>query len=111
MIRYLKLYYRFFTYSLHEAMIYRANFIAWGLVSIGWCIFTLLFYQLLFTHIDTIAGWTKGEVFLLQGFWFLIDAAFWGLFYTNLWELPRKINKGTLDLELAKPINKQFLLS
>jgi len=111
MKRYLNLYFHFFKYNLISAIEYKTDFITWSLVTIGWIAFTLVFYQLLFSHISNIAGWDKAQMLILQGFYFYTDAVLWGLFYKNLYELPYKINHGTLDLELVKPINKQFLLS
>lgn len=111
MRRYLKLYYHFLRYNIMQMMAYKADFVTWSFVTIGWIIFTLIFYQLLFTNIDNIAGWSKAQMLVLQGFYFIIDAILWGVFYENFYDLPYKINLGTLDLELVKPINKQFLLS
>lgn len=111
MKRYLKLYIHFFKYNIIQEAIYRGDFIAWSLVTLGWMVFTIVFYQLLFTQIDNIAGWNKHQILILQGFYFFLDAVVWGLFYQNFYDLPKKINTGNLDLELVKPINKQFLLS
>lgn len=111
MRRYLKLYYHFIRYNFMQMMTYKSEFFTWSVVTVGWVIFTLIFYQLLFANIDNIAGWNKAQMLVLQGFYFIIDAILWGVFYENFYDLPYKINRGTLDLELVKPVNKQFLLS
>lgn len=94
-----------------QMMSFKSEFITWSMVTVGWVIFTLIFYQLLFANIDNIAGWSKAQMLVLQGFYFIIDAILWGVFYENFYDLPYKINRGTLDLELVRPVNKQFLLS
>lgn len=92
-------------------MMYKGDFVIWSLVVLGWFIFNIVFYHLLFNHIDTIAGWSKGQMFVLQGFYFLIEFMLWGIFYANLDQLPWKINRGEIDFTLTKPANTQFLLS
>lgn len=92
-------------------MIYKADFVVWSLVDIGWFVTTLVFYQLLYGNVTTIAGWTKPEVLLLQGVYFMTTSILWGIFWNNFRELPIKINQGTLDFDLIKPIDAQFILS
>jgi len=111
MKRYLKLYWLFIKYSVVRAMMYKEDFIIWSLVSIGWMILMLVFYQLLFLNVDSIAGWTKPQVLLIQGFYFMLELVLWGALWENMRGIPEKINKGTMDIELIKPINHQFLLS
>jgi ABC-2 type transport system permease protein len=111
MKRYLKLYVMFIQYSLMKAIAYKQDFLIWASVMIGWVIINLVFYQLLYLNVDSIAGWTKGEMLTLQGFYFIFDFIIWGIFWPNMYQLPRKINTGELDFELTKPINTQFLIS
>ncbi len=111
MRRYLKLYLLFAKYAYIRAMMYKENFITWSLVTVGWFILNLLFYQFIYLNVDIIAGWQKHEVYMVLGFYFLFDFLLWGILWQNMRQIPEKINKGTLDLELTKPINQQFLLS
>lgn len=92
-------------------MVYRANFFTWSAVTLGWVVFNILFLELIFGNLDTLAGWNKGQVFILQGFIFLIDLILWGVIYNNLYDFPQKITRGTMDLELVKPVDAQFILS
>lgn len=111
MNRYLRLYYKFVQYSLMRAIAYKQDFLVWALVMVGWVIINLIFYQLLYLNVDSIAGWTKGEMLTLQGFYFIFDFIIWGIIWPNMYLLPQKINTGELDFELLKPINTQFLIS
>ncbi len=111
MKRYLRLLRLFTRYSLIHIMIYKGDFIIWSLVDIGWFALSIYFYQLLYANVDAVAGWTKPQVFLLQGIYFLLIAILWGVFWNNFRELPIKINQGTLDFEIIKPIDAQFLIS
>jgi ABC-2 type transport system permease protein len=92
-------------------MAYRADFFVWSAVTLSWIGFNIVFLELVFSNFTTLAGWTKGQVYVLQGFYFFIDLVIWGFLYNNLYEMPRKISRGELDLELTKPIDAQFLLS
>ena len=92
-------------------MMYKGDFVVWSLVIIGWFIFNMVFYHLLFEQIDSVAGWSKGQMFVLQGCYFLFEFLIWGIFYANFNQLPWKINRGQIDFALTKPVNPQFLLS
>lgn len=111
MKRYITILAHFFKLSLARAIAYKENFITWTLVTIGWTALMVVFYEVLFLNTNTIAGWTKAQVLLLQGFYFMIEFFMWGILWDNMRELPIKINSGAMDLELTKPINHQFLLS
>lgn len=111
MRRYAKLIGLFFKLSIARAIAYKENFITWTLVVVGWTALMILFYEVLFMNTTQIAGWTKPQVILLQGFYFIIEFFMWGLLWENMREIPIKINSGAMDLELTKPVNHQFLLS
>ena len=98
MKRYLKLFYLFLRYNLIRTMMYKEDFMAWTMVSFGWLVFNIIFYQLIFNNVESIAGWTRNQVLLLQGFTFIFNGILWGVFWANMREIPRKINAGTLDL-------------
>lgn len=111
MARYIKLLAKFFTYTVQQAMIYRVDFAVWSLVAIGWFMFNIAFFELLFTQVTTLGGWNKGQVFVLQGFYFLFECMIWGIFYANFVDFPQRVNRGQIDYELTKPINARFLFS
>lgn len=92
-------------------MMYKENFIIWSFVTVGWFILNIVFYQIIYLNVDEIAGWEKPQVLILLGFYFIFDFILWGLLWQNMRQIPEKINQGTMDLELIKPINHQFLLS
>jgi ABC-2 type transport system permease protein len=92
-------------------MIYKENFIIWSLVTVGWIFLNLIFYEVIYLNVSEIAGWNKSHLLVLLGFYFIFDFFLWGVLWQNMRELPEKINQGTLDLDLVKPINTQFLLS
>lgn len=111
MWRYIRLTLLFLKYTFMRDMTYRVDFILWSLVTVGWFVFNILFWQIIFANVDSIAGWSKGQVFVLQGFFFLLDFVIWGIFYGSLMSFPRRIHRGQLDFALTKPVNTQYLTS
>lgn len=97
--------------AIAKSIAYKENFIAWTLVVFGWTALMIVFYEMIFLNTDQIAGWTKPQVILLQGFYFIIEFFMWGILWENMREIPAKINTGAMDLELTKPVNHQFILS
>lgn len=111
MKRYLKLLTIFSKYSFIHATAYKADFLIWSLVDIGWFSLSIFFYEILFAQVDQVAGWTKPQVLLLQGIFFLTTSILWGIFWNNFSALPKKINTGSLDFDLIRPIDAQFMIS
>lgn len=111
MNRYFRLYYSFFRNCLIREMMFRGNFVIRVLTEIVWLGLYVVFVEVLFSHINLLAGWTKYEMLLLFGTSHVISQTFEGLFFVNCIELPESIRTGNLDFFLIKPINAQFLIS
>jgi len=111
MKKYIRLYIIFIKYSFMQAMMYKADFMIWSLVTVGWIFLNFLFYQFLYLNVTEIAGWTKPQLLVLLGFYFVIDFFLWGVLWQNMRKIPEIVNRGQLDLVLTKPVNTQFLLS
>lgn len=92
-------------------MIYRSNFIIWSLVSLGWVVITILFFELIYLQVDLIGDWTRPMMYVFQGTYFLTVFIIWGLLWENMERFPELVNRGELDQYLTKPINTQFMLS
>ncbi len=97
--------------SFVRSLAYPANFIVWSLIDIVWAGVNLGFYHVLLLNIPQISGWSRTELLVPLGLFYLLNAFFWGAMYGNMQELPKDINKGTLDFYLIRPIDSQFLVS
>ena len=97
--------------SAQRTIEYRTDFFLWALVSFGWTIFSLLFYQILFLQTTTVAGWNKEQMFAFVGTFMIIDSATWGLFWRNIQVYTEAIFSGSMDFLLLQPIDAQFRLS
>ena len=111
MPRYLEIYWLMIRNSLIREMNFKANFLLWMVVEFLWFIGQIIFLEVLYGHVDSIAGWSKWECVLLVGTHQITAQVFQAFFYVNLAELPELIRTGRLDLMLLLPVDAQFAVS
>lgn len=105
-----QLFWHFRRIELMRMMEYRGDFIFWAVVSVMWTIFNFLFFTLLFTVTDVIAGWTQMEMYAFLAIYSMVDALTWSFFAQNMWEYRRSIYDGSLSSLLLKPADTITLL-
>ncbi|MBA3849238.1 MAG: hypothetical protein C0502_04490, partial [Opitutus sp.] len=64
---YLKIWLASARYSVVRTMMFRMDFIMWSLVEFFWMAVNILLIGVIYSHTDSIAGWTKYEMLLLVG--------------------------------------------
>ena len=111
MSRYFRLYLLFMKNGLIREMMFRWNFLIRIVTEIVWLLASLLFWQVMFSFMSHIAGWSKYEVYMLVGTAHIVHQAFEGLFFNNLVQIPELIRTGNMDFYFTKPINSQYLVS
>lgn len=111
MRRYLEIYWLMIRNSLIREMNFKANFTLWLVVEFLWFVGQIVFLEVLYTHVDSIGGWSKWECVLLVGTHQITAQIFQAFFYVNLAELPDLIRTGRLDLMLLLPVDAQFAVS
>lgn len=111
MKKYLSLFLKFISLSWMRSMEYRSDFITWVVVDIGWSCMDFLFTLVLIDFTQVLGHWTKGDVFIVLGFFRLLVVPIWGWMYQSFSLIPRQISEGKLDLLLTKPIDNQFMVS
>lgn len=109
--RYVRLFARFALTSLQRDLEYRLNLVINILDSVFWLVISVVFFSVLYTHVDTVAGWNLYQTLFLVGTDSLIFSIAFGLWILNLGDLPVHIQMGDLDGLLLKPVNSQFLAS
>lgn len=107
MSRYWRIYRKFFTSSLQRELEFRANFIAKVFQNCVWIVFFLLIVLVIYRNTDSVAGWNRGEAFVLAATVFLMESVS-RTFFNSLIEIPEQVRKGTLDFVVTKPIDSQF---
>ncbi len=110
MRRYWRVYRAFFTTSFARELEFRANFFAKILYNMVWMFFFVMVLMVIYRNADSVAGWTRGEAFILAATCFLMNAVV-SAFFQSLMEIPEQVRKGTLDFAITKPIDSQFWVS
>jgi len=110
MARYWRIYRTFFTSSLARELEFRANFLAKIAQNCLWIGFFLLIILVIFRNTNSIAGWSRGDTFILAATCFLMNAIVQA-FFMSLMEIPEQVRRGTLDFVITKPVDTQFWVS
>jgi ABC-2 type transport system permease protein len=109
--RYAKIWLASIRYSLVRAMMFRGDFLMWALVEFIWMSVNVLLVGIIYSHTDSIAGWTQYEMLLLVGTTLLVQRLLMAFFWSNLFELGRNVRSGHFDFFLAQPGSPLFMLS
>ncbi len=110
MRRYWQIYRTFFVSSFARELEFRANFFAKVAQNIVWIFFFLLVLLVIYRNTDSVAGWSRGDAFILSATCFLMNSFAQALFF-SLMEIPQQVRLGTLDFVITKPIDTQFWVS
>ncbi len=97
--------------SWMKAMEYRANFITWMLVDIGWTIIDFIFFGALIGNIQFLGNWNLAQAMIVIGVFRIMVVPVWGWMFQSFSLLPRLISEGRLDMIITKPVDSQFLVS
>lgn len=109
MFHYLRVWFASARYSIVRTLMFRGDFFVWSLVEFFWMAVNLLLIEVIYEHIDSIAGWSKYEMMLLVGTSMLIQRFLMGFFWSSIFELGRNIRTGNFDFFLAQPGNIMFM--
>lgn len=108
--RYWRIYKTFFVSSLARELEFRANFFAKIAQNVVWIGFFLLIILVIYRNTDSVAGWNRGDAFVLAATCFVMNAVVSALFM-SLQEIPEQVRRGTLDFVITKPVDTQFWVS
>ena len=111
MMRYLRIWWGFCESSFMSDIEYRANMVVKILVDIIWYAAQFSIFEVLYSHTDSIGGWTHEQTRVFMGVLFVVDAIYMVLFHENLDHIAWMVKRGELDLLLTKPISSQFMIS
>lgn len=109
--RYLRLIRVFLAASLSVQLEYRANFVVsliGALLTAGGALFGLL---VLAGDGQPIGGWSFREATVVVGLFTLVQGFIGALLFPNLNKIAEAVRLGTMDFNLLKPIDTQFLVS
>ncbi len=98
-------------YSLVRSMMFRGDFIMWALVELFWMSVNVLLVGVIYSHTDSVAGWSHHEMLLLVGSNMLVQRLLMAFFWSNLFEMGRNVRSGHFDFFLAQPGPPLFMVS
>lgn len=96
--------------SLARELEFRVNFFAKVCLSLTWLGFFVITLLVIYRNTPSVAGWNKGDGFVLAGCAYFLDS-FYRTFFFSLTEIPSQIRLGTLDFIVTRPLESQFWVS
>jgi ABC-2 type transport system permease protein len=91
--------------KLSKLMVFRLSFFGAFFVDGSMFLIQVLFYQAIYSKVDTIGGWSTPEMIIFIGTFSLINALNMIIFFFGTNDIPNKIRSGDLDHYLTKPVN------
>lgn len=96
--------------NLKVLFTYRASFYISFVLNTVWVMSFLIFIEVLFTQIQTLAGLQKGQVLLIMSFYYLFQNIGDILYRENFESFSEQLRKGELDFALVKPASSRTLI-
>ncbi len=97
--------------KLSRMMVFRLSFFGAFFVDSSLFLIQLLLYQAIYSQVDSIGGFGRGEMIIFIGTFSLINAINMIIFFFGTYNIDEKIRSGELDHYLTKPVNPLLRLS
>lgn len=95
----------------HGLAVFRLDFFAPFFVDGSLFLIQLLAFGVVYSNVDTIGSWGRGEMILYIGTFSLLNAVNMTVYFFGVNAIPGKIRSGELDLYLTKPVSPLFRLT
>src|SRR5580698_3393241 len=109
--RYLRIWLASARYSLVRATMFRGDLFIWSSVELFWISVNVIMVDVIYSHTQTVAHWSKYEMLLLVGTSMLIQRFLMGFFWSGIFEMGRNVRSGLFDFVLAQPGDPLFMAS
>jgi ABC-2 type transport system permease protein len=100
-----------FKMKLSKNMMYRLSFFGGSLVDGSLFMLWLLMFNVIYSQVDSIGGWNRGQATIFLGSFSLLNAINMTIYFFGVIGIPDKIRSGELDHYLTKPINPLLRLT
>ena len=100
-----------FHLRFHGLAVFRLDFFAPFFVDGSLFLIQLLAFGAVYSNVDTIGNWGKGEMILYLGTFSLLNALNMTIYFFGINGIPYKVRSGELDLYLSKPISPLLRLT
>lgn len=91
--------------KLSKLMTFRLSFFGAFFVDGSMFLLQILMYEAIYSQVDSIGGWSRGEMIIFIGTFSMINALNMMIFFFGTNEIGSKIKNGDLDHYLTKPVN------
>jgi ABC-2 type transport system permease protein len=92
-------------------MVFRLSFFGAFFADSALFIMQLIAFQVIYSQVDAIGGWTRGQMLIFIGTFSMINGLNMLIYFFGVVDIPRKIREGALDLYLTKPVNALLRLT
>lgn len=92
-------------------MVFRFDFFGAFFVDSSLFILQLLMFEAIYSSVDSIGGFRRGDMIIFIGTFSLINAINMTIFFFGTYDIPRKIREGELDYYITKPVNPLFRMT
>ena len=75
-----------------------------------WIFFFVMILLVVYGNTNSVAGWGRGQAFVLAASIFLMNSIF-NAFFFSLQDIPSQIRLGTMDFVVTKPMDTQYWVS
>ena len=98
-------------YKLSHVMMFRLEFFMAFLGDGAYFLVQLLTFEAIYSQVDSIGGWSRGQMMIFVGTFSMINALNMLIYFFGIVDLPGKIKRGELDQYLTKPISPLLRLT
>ena len=110
--KYLRVFFRYLKMDIMYDLSSRTSFLIMVGVEVFYSVASIIFFNILYANIKTIAGWSYYEMLFLVGFDNVMTELIVGLVFANgTNELPKRITTGYVDYFLLKPVSSYLFLN
>lgn len=100
-----------FYLRFHGLAVFRMDFFAPFFVDGSLFFIQLLAFNAVYSNVDAIGNWGKGEMIVYIGTFSLLNTLNMTIYFFGVNSIPHKVRSGELDLYLSKPVSPLFRLT
>lgn len=96
---------------MSHLMVFRLSFFGAFFVDCSLFLVQILLFKAIYANVDSIGGWSSGEVMIFIGTFSLINGINMVIYFFGVISIPNKISMGELDYYITKPVNPLLRIS
>lgn len=97
--------------KISRLVVFRFSFFGAFLADGTLFLIQLLVFETIYSQVDSIGGWSRGQMIIFVGTFSIINALNMLIYFFGIVDLPGKIKRGDLDQYLTKPVSPLLRLT